>query len=169
MNNGLPRDDVALSTRTTRSRAASSCVSRACAMSRSLGDVAASILDAKLPAGAPILARRRGPERKIAAAKAEEKEGDEKPSTTNAKKESGAADKEKGKDDGRDKENSGKDNDKELAACSVRPWQEEAKEGEEEEGNEDDQGADARADSREVVVASGIFLWKLRPFWKQVS
>ena len=41
----------------------------------SLGDVAASILDASLPGGdAPILARRKGPERRIAEAKAEERE-----------------------------------------------------------------------------------------------
>ena len=42
----------------------------------SLGDVAGAILDANLPiggGGAPILARRKGPERKIAEAKAEEK------------------------------------------------------------------------------------------------
>lgn len=42
----------------------------------SLGDVAGSILDAKLPTGGlavPILARRKGPERKIAEAKAEER------------------------------------------------------------------------------------------------
>lgn len=40
----------------------------------SLGDVAGAILDAKLPAsGAPILSRRKGPERKIEEAKAEEK------------------------------------------------------------------------------------------------
>ena len=40
----------------------------------SLGDVAGSILDAQLPAGAPILARRRGPEKRLAEAKAEEEE-----------------------------------------------------------------------------------------------
>ena len=40
----------------------------------SLGDVAASILDASLPDGPPILARRRGPERRLAEAKAEERE-----------------------------------------------------------------------------------------------
>ena len=46
-----------------------------CIMSRvSIGDVAASILDASLPAGPPILARRRGPERRLAEAKAEERE-----------------------------------------------------------------------------------------------
>ena len=42
----------------------------------SLGDVAGSILDATLPVGelgAPILSRRKGPERKLAEAKAEEK------------------------------------------------------------------------------------------------
>ena len=40
----------------------------------SLGDVAGSILDATLPiGGAPILSRRKGPERKIAEEKAEEK------------------------------------------------------------------------------------------------
>ena len=40
----------------------------------SLADVATSILDASLPSGPPILARRRGPERRIAEAKAEERE-----------------------------------------------------------------------------------------------
>ena len=40
----------------------------------SLGDVAASILDASLPDGPPILARRRGPERRLAEARAEERE-----------------------------------------------------------------------------------------------
>lgn len=41
----------------------------------SLGDVAAGILDGSLPLGeGPILARRKGPERKIAEAKAEERE-----------------------------------------------------------------------------------------------
>ena len=39
-----------------------------------LGDVAGSILDAKLPAGGPILARRRGPERKLEEEKKEERE-----------------------------------------------------------------------------------------------
>ena len=40
----------------------------------SLGDIAASILDAPLPAGVPILARRKGPEKRLAEEKAEEKE-----------------------------------------------------------------------------------------------
>jgi hypothetical protein len=40
----------------------------------SLGDVASSILDAKLPSGPPILARRRNLEKKIDTAKAEERE-----------------------------------------------------------------------------------------------
>lgn len=41
----------------------------------SLGDVASSILDAELPGdGVPILARRRGPEKRIAEEKAEERE-----------------------------------------------------------------------------------------------
>lgn len=40
----------------------------------SMADVASSILDASLPAGPPILARRRGPERRLAEAKAEERE-----------------------------------------------------------------------------------------------
>lgn len=39
-----------------------------------MADVATSILDASLPSGPPILARRRGPERKLAEAKAEERE-----------------------------------------------------------------------------------------------
>jgi hypothetical protein len=40
----------------------------------SLSDVASSILDAPLPEGVPILARRKGPARRIAEAKAEERE-----------------------------------------------------------------------------------------------
>lgn len=40
----------------------------------SFGDIASSILDASLPAGPPILARRRGPEKRLAEAKAEERE-----------------------------------------------------------------------------------------------
>ena len=40
----------------------------------SLGDIAGGILDAQLPEGVPILARRRGPEKRLAEAKAEERE-----------------------------------------------------------------------------------------------